>query len=86
MLTIVLKNKLIQQPIKLNYSKLWSEPAKFYNSDKWFKDKLFHSYLRKYKTGNNFPTVNGFYNGTPENLMKTLGTFVTINSTKLKEK
>ena len=35
--------------IKLNYSKLWSEPAKFYNSDKWFKDKLFHSYLRKYK-------------------------------------
>ena len=46
--------------IKLNYSKLWSEPAKFYNSDKWFKDKLFHSYLRKYKNREQLPNSEWF--------------------------
>ena len=33
--------------ISVDYSKLWSEPAKFANSEEWFKDKQLHSYLRK---------------------------------------
>lgn len=35
--------------ISVDYSKLWSEPAKFANSEEWFKDKQLHSYLRKNK-------------------------------------
>ncbi|MFL2079426.1 DEAD/DEAH box helicase family protein [Marinilactibacillus psychrotolerans] len=46
---------------------LWSEPAKYSETDHWFTDKALHSYLRKYKkveqrTG----TEWFFYNGTPE--------------------
>lgn len=35
--------------VNLPYDKLWSEPAKFNNVDKWFTDKQLHSYLRKFK-------------------------------------
>lgn len=35
--------------IDLQYSKLWSAPAKFASKDVWFKDKQFHNYLRKNK-------------------------------------
>ncbi len=35
--------------IELQYSKLWSAPAKFASKDVWFKDKQFHNYLRKNK-------------------------------------
>lgn len=35
--------------IDLQYSKLWSGPAKFASKDVWFKDKQFHNYLRKNK-------------------------------------
>ncbi|MDR0918793.1 MAG: hypothetical protein LBM93_06025 [Oscillospiraceae bacterium] len=31
------------------YNKLWSEHAKFFDSNEWFTDKHFHSYLRKVK-------------------------------------
>ncbi len=49
------------------YSKLWSEPAKFYNSDEWFFDKQFHAYLRKFKKIDQRPNTEWFYyDGTPE--------------------
>lgn len=49
------------------YSKLWSEPAKFYDSDEWFFDKQLHAYLRKFKRVNQRPNTEWFYyDGTPE--------------------
>lgn len=53
--------------INLDYIKLWSEPAKFNTFDGWFKDKQFHTYLRKYKNVKQRPNTEWFfYNGTPE--------------------
>lgn len=53
--------------INLEYLKLWSEPAKFNNSEEWFKDKTFHSYLRTYKKIEQRPNTEWFfYNGNPE--------------------
>lgn len=49
------------------YSILWSEPAKFCDSDTWFIDKQLHAYLRKFKGVNQRPHTEWFfYNGTPE--------------------
>lgn len=49
------------------YSKLWSEPAKFHNSDEWFFDKQLHVYLRKFKGVEQRPNTEWFYyDGTPE--------------------
>lgn len=51
----------------ITYSKLWSEPAKFANSDEWFFDKEFHTYLRRFKQVNQRPKTEWFYyDGTPE--------------------
>jgi superfamily II DNA or RNA helicase len=48
------------------YSKLWSEPAKFCDSDDWFFDKQLHAYLRKFKGVEQRPNTEWFYyNGTP---------------------
>jgi DNA or RNA helicases of superfamily II len=53
--------------INLEFCKLWSEPAKFSNSNDWFKDKQFHAYLRKFKNVNQRKNTEWFfYNGTPE--------------------
>jgi superfamily II DNA or RNA helicase len=53
--------------VNLKYSKLWSEPAKFIDSDEWFFDKQFHAYLRKFKRMKQEPNTEWFYyNGTPE--------------------
>lgn len=53
--------------INLKYKKLWSEPAKFNSSDEWFKDNLFHDYLRRYKNIQQYPNTEWFfYNGVPE--------------------
>lgn len=50
----------------IDYIKLWSGPAKFNNSDEWFKDKIFHSYLRTYKKVEQKPNTEWFfYNGNP---------------------
>ncbi len=50
----------------IEYMKLWSEPAKFNDSNEWFKDKLFHSYLRTYKKIEQKPNTEWFfYNGNP---------------------
>ncbi|MDR2561025.1 MAG: Eco57I restriction-modification methylase domain-containing protein [Holophagales bacterium] len=35
--------------INLEYDKLWSGPAKFVDSDEWFRDTHLHSYLQKFK-------------------------------------
>lgn len=49
------------------YSKLWSEPAKFCDSDEWFIDKQLHTYLRKFKKIDQRPNTEWFYyDGTPE--------------------
>lgn len=51
----------------ITYSKLWSEPAKFYDSDEWFFDKHVHAYLRKFKGVEQRPNTEWFYyDGTPE--------------------
>ena len=51
----------------LDYSKLWSEPAKFCDSDEWFFDKQLHAYLRRFKKVSQRPKTEWFYyNGTPE--------------------
>jgi len=53
--------------VNLNYAKLWSEPAKFANSDEWFIDKHLHTYLRKFKGIAQEPNTEWFYyNGTLE--------------------
>ena len=53
--------------INLNYSKLWSEPAKFNGEDEWFKDKQLHAYLCKFKNIEQRSNTEWFfYNGTPE--------------------
>ena len=53
--------------VNLKYSKLWSEPAKFANSDNWFQDRQFHTYLRKYKKIKQEPNTEWFYyDGTPQ--------------------
>ncbi|MHC1692226.1 MAG: Eco57I restriction-modification methylase domain-containing protein [Sphaerochaetaceae bacterium] len=51
----------------ITYSMLWSEPAKFYDTDDWFFDKQLHTYLRKFKSVEQRPNTEWFYyNGTPE--------------------
>lgn len=53
--------------VNLPYDKLWSEPAKFNNADKWFTDRQLHSYLRKFKGVEQRPKTEWFYyDGTPE--------------------
>lgn len=53
--------------INLPYNKLWSEPAKFNSSDKWFTDKQFHAYLRKFKNVKQRSNTEWFYyDGIPE--------------------
>ncbi|MCL2503276.1 MAG: Eco57I restriction-modification methylase domain-containing protein [Coriobacteriia bacterium] len=53
--------------VNLEYSKLWSEPAKFTGSDVWFKDKQLHTYLRKFKGIEQEPNTEWFYyDGTPQ--------------------
>lgn len=49
------------------YSKLWSEPAKFTDTDEWFIDKQLHAYLRRFKGIDQRPNTEWFYyNGSPE--------------------
>lgn len=45
----------------IRYDKLWSEPAKFHNSDEWFFDKQLHSYLHKFKQVKRLPNTEWFY-------------------------
>jgi superfamily II DNA or RNA helicase len=53
--------------VNLKYSKLWSEPAKFSDSNVWFKDKQLHAYLRIFKKIEQEPNTEWFYyDGTPQ--------------------
>lgn len=62
--------------VNLAYDKLWSEPAKFNNADKWFTDKQLHSYLKKFKDVEQRPNTEWFYyNGTPEKAHADFGDF-----------
>jgi len=45
----------------IRYDKLWTEPAKFHNSDEWFFDKQLHSYLHKFKQVKRLPNTEWFY-------------------------
>lgn len=55
------------QTAGIRYSKLWSEPAKFCDSDEWFYDKQLHSYLRRFKKIDQRPNTEWFYyDGVPE--------------------
>lgn len=57
--------------VNLDYSILWSEPARFSDSSEWFNDKLFHTFLKRFK-GKVSPDFHRpqtewfYYNGTPE--------------------
>ena len=62
--------------INLKYSKLWSEPAKFVDSDEWFFDKQLHTYLRKFKKIEQEPNTEWFYyDGTPQQAHKDFDDF-----------
>jgi len=53
--------------VSLKYLKLWSEPAKFADSDAWFFDKQLHTYLRKFKRIMQAPNTEWFYyDGAPQ--------------------
>src|SRR5690606_19480125 len=69
--------------IRLDYLKLWSEPAKFKASDSWFKDKQFHTYLRKHKGVEQEPNSEWFYyNGTLE---KSLADFEGFKNSRYEQ-
>lgn len=72
--------------INLDYSKLWSEPAKFNTSDDWFKDKQLHAYLRKYKNVKQRPNTEWFfYNGTLEKAHADFDDFRNNERSQVKE-
>ncbi|MCO8297452.1 DEAD/DEAH box helicase family protein [Tetragenococcus halophilus] len=49
-----------------DYLKLWSEPARFQHTNKWFKDYQLHNYLRKFKHIEQRPNSEWFYyDGVP---------------------
>lgn len=73
--------------INLKYYKLWSEPAKFNSSNKWFKDKQFHSYLRNYKNIEQRKNSEWFYyDGTPERAHVDFDDFKNRDYSQVKEK
>jgi superfamily II DNA or RNA helicase len=46
---------------------LWTEPARFLGTGEWFKDKQFHTYLRRFKQVRQRPQTEWFYyDGSPE--------------------
>lgn len=66
--------------INLPYNKLWAEPAKFYDSDKWFKDKELHAYLRKFKkVSQRVKTEWFYYDGHPEKAHEDFEAFIHDN-------
>lgn len=73
--------------VKLIYKKLWSEPAKFNNSDKWFFDKDLHAYLRKFKKVDQRKGTEWFYyDGTPERSHADFNDFRNGVETQVSEK
>ncbi|CDK34248.1 DEAD/DEAH box helicase family protein [Ligilactobacillus salivarius] len=72
--------------VNLPYDKLWSEPAKFSNIDKWFTDKQLHSYLKKFKKVKQRPNTEWFYyDGTPEKAHADFDDFRNNEYSQVKE-
>ncbi|PAK80973.1 Eco57I restriction-modification methylase domain-containing protein [Lentilactobacillus parakefiri] len=72
--------------IRLTYSKLWSEPAKFNKSEGWFKDKQFHSYLRRYKKVSQRQGTEWFYyDGHPQKSHQDFMDFRNNQKSQIKE-
>ncbi|MGB2575215.1 DEAD/DEAH box helicase family protein [Leuconostoc citreum] len=75
----------------LHYDLLWSNPAKYSDSDKWFDDKKLHAYLRNYKRREQQKFQNGklsewfFYNGTPEQAQTDFDDFRNHQKSQVKE-
>ncbi|MDK4530925.1 DEAD/DEAH box helicase family protein [Kingella kingae] len=64
--------------VRLNYDKLWAAPAKFRDSDEWFKDKQLHAYLRKIKHIQQAEDKSEwfYYNGNPEHAQRHFQDFI----------
>lgn len=72
--------------IRLTYSKLWSEPAKFTKNEGWFKDKQFHSYLRRYKKVSQRQGTEWFYyDGYPQKSHQDFMDFRNNQKSQIKE-
>lgn len=72
--------------IRLTYSKLWSEPAKFTKNEGWFKDKQFHSYLRRYKKVSQRQGTEWFYyDGHPQKSHQDFMDFRNNQKSQIKE-
>lgn len=72
--------------IRLTYSKLWSEPAKFTKNEGWFKDKQFHSYLRRYKKVSQRQGTEWFYyDGHPQKSHQDFMDFCNNQKSQIKE-
>lgn len=72
--------------IRLTYSKLWSEPAKFTKNEGWFKDKQFHSYLRRYKKVSQRQGTEWFYyDGHPQKSHQDFMDFRNDQKSQVKE-
>lgn len=72
--------------INLEYLKLWSGPAKYSNSDNWFKDSQFHSYLRRQKNIEQRPKTEWFYyNATPNKSYDDFIDFTNYKYNQVKE-
>lgn len=72
--------------IRLTYSKLWSEPAKFAKNEGWFKDKQFHSYLRRYKKVSQRQGTEWFYyDGHPQKSHQDFMDFRNNQKSQIKE-
>ena len=62
-----IKEQVHTAAIRLQYEKLWAEPAKFSQENKYFTDHQLHAYLTKFKEVKREPNSEWFYyNGTPE--------------------
>ncbi|MDN6900404.1 Eco57I restriction-modification methylase domain-containing protein [Oenococcus sicerae] len=72
--------------IRLKYAKLWSEPAKFNKIEGWFKDKQFHSYLRRYKKVRQRQDTEWFYyDGHPQKSHQDFVDFRNNQKSQIKE-
>lgn len=75
--------------VGMSYNLLWSAPAKFSQAkdiDDWFKDKEFHTYLRKFKqVQQRFPYEWFYYNGTPEKARQDFDDFLSHERSQVKE-
>lgn len=54
------------QTLGFDYAKLWSAPAQFHDTKKWFRDTHFHAYLRAKEVEQRPQTEWFYYDGYPE--------------------